>query len=1092
MPFILQKSSFSGRWFYSDPCPVVNSKWAIVDLHDTIIQDYMTTPGNGYIVYNDELILKNNFMYFIKLSITDAVNRSIEATSDGVVIVIQPPGPGHVRDGLTEDDIDYQESVTELSANWESFGDGGSSNPSQVIHSYEVAIGDNHREQNRRTNIHYFENVGLNTTYTFTHLNLTAKTVTYYITVRAYSIAGAFTEEYSNGVKVGFKEGVISGTVAVNQYQHNTDEIAVFWKGFESDVGIKQYNVGISTAVVIKHNGTFPCSDMDLLTAYFDVRQPVYSGLDTYKQFINMSLKHTQVYFVTVFASDVTNLCASATSDPILIDTTAPDVSNAQVFLNHWYSRNMDFVYVQRANDLMVTIKEVQDFQSGIEKSVFKLMQYASCPKLRHDYEHAVVIQEVTVKGSTEVTFFNISIVAKMQYSLQIYVNNNAGLSSVISAPVFSLDTSAPMAGSVKIASDWQTINDFQSSTTSIKALTAIAWTNEGYDCPDVINIFPNQSATWISLSEGYTAGNVYKTELKITLHIGYNIYLTEVLKSGIRSDKQKLKEGIYSFKLSSAKGTKIITTLSLSTKHNYFPKVFTLPLVNETREGNYESMNDTLQQVSNVNESTTTVSTATNYPSINSTENNEENLKDISTVGFGIHILGERQDNNSSWKALFWAADIYSTPFQWVELPFDPSSRFNVYEFELTKQKNTRSISWNIKLKVNGIPKAAIDGIKFEEEDLFSFVQTWNKDGYEEQVTDPFKPFRTKAELIAVTAPFGQEKECLHGKGFYDGESGIVELWAGVSDSVDLVDNIKQVQLYKTFCIPCREDCDLGCDHGCQDKSELGFNVIDIYIDGLSLIPTTSSDGYNATVKNTISNSTSYYVTVKMVNQAGQSTFARSNPVMVDNTPPFCVQMECTDPLNSGPDQPTAYVGSNSTIGAYWDCEENLSEIQNYVISVGKNSTDDSLYSETNVYLKTNVRIELNYTTFKHAETYFVNLKVLNTAGMENNYFCQSKVILTSPDVSKIKIEYLYSDLSRPLLDGIRFSTFQDRIGISWDSPIADTEFYGTLLSIIQFKKLIIFNIYLVWFVNHHYQIKDVLYIWFVYLLFTFAFFLV
>ena len=78
------------------------------------------------------------------------------------------------------------------------------------IDHYEVAVGTNPRYSNSRTDVRPFTNVGLNVTWTFTDLELVPQSVTYYITVRAYSVLSTQVEVTSNGIKVGYGSGVIS------------------------------------------------------------------------------------------------------------------------------------------------------------------------------------------------------------------------------------------------------------------------------------------------------------------------------------------------------------------------------------------------------------------------------------------------------------------------------------------------------------------------------------------------------------------------------------------------------------------------------------------------------------------------------------------------------------------------------------------------------------------------------------------------------------------------------------------------------------------------------------------------------------------
>ena len=70
---------------------------------------------------------------------------------------------------------------------------------------YTVALGTDRRSAQTRSNIYAFEDVGLSLNLTFYGLNLTAKTETYYVTVRAYSGAGSFVESSSDGVKAGYR-----------------------------------------------------------------------------------------------------------------------------------------------------------------------------------------------------------------------------------------------------------------------------------------------------------------------------------------------------------------------------------------------------------------------------------------------------------------------------------------------------------------------------------------------------------------------------------------------------------------------------------------------------------------------------------------------------------------------------------------------------------------------------------------------------------------------------------------------------------------------------------------------------------------------
>jgi hypothetical protein len=65
--------------------------------------------------------------------VTDAVNRTRTAWSDGVTVLLRQPDTATVRDGLQEMDVDFQQDNTTLSANWDPFGDAASTLPSDHI-----------------------------------------------------------------------------------------------------------------------------------------------------------------------------------------------------------------------------------------------------------------------------------------------------------------------------------------------------------------------------------------------------------------------------------------------------------------------------------------------------------------------------------------------------------------------------------------------------------------------------------------------------------------------------------------------------------------------------------------------------------------------------------------------------------------------------------------------------------------------------------------------------------------------------------------------------------------------------------------------
>ncbi|XP_061168902.1 uncharacterized protein LOC133178171 [Saccostrea echinata] len=1050
-----------GSYRYSDNCPVIKAEWMVEDLTGKVIQNYTAVPGNGFFFYNDQLTLQNNYLYFVKVVITDALNRTKEGKSDGITVTIQPPVSGIVRDGLGSEDIKYQESLTELSANWDVFGNEASGDPTQKIDHYEVSIGDDTRDHITRTNIHYFTNVDLHTSYTFLGLNLTSKTVRYYITVRGYSITGAFEESYSNGVKVGYRLDIIPGMIEAKGIQSSTSEMTVSWSGFYSDVGIKGYYVALSNTPVIKSNKTYQCSDIQIFSSRFDIMSPKIIGLDTIQTLRNLSLRHGMSYYVSVIASDEIGKCSSSESLPILVDTTAPILSNVTFMVNGWNVTGREKFFVTNPNRIDINLLNLNDPESGINTVTFRLNQYLDCPasQTRSSY----VVKEIRAKNDTKVSMASLNLESKQYYYIDITASNNAGLESQLVCPVMLLDTGSPYVGSAIVGNKWGEKTFYQSSTSRITAWTAIARTEDAYECDNTQTLFPSEKDfTWSPFSGDFSTENVINEKNRLILKIGYNIPLTKVLKSGISGWIGTLREGIYSSILSAAKGKKISTSLTIScSKENpNFPRDFTRPQSSNFdrvsfnfSETGYENLNDSYP-ISSTENPTSTMQRARSSVDfmVNVTRPSYKTINTDVSHGFGFQVLGDQQEGSKLWDCLFWAKDNNEEFHRWAQVENDPFEKEQTYGVHTKKRVSENKIVWDLVFLINGEVKANIYGLSFETTDLNIFIQTWNFEDYEEPITDPIHPYRSQAVLSKLKIPTNATIDCLNGKGFYDGESGIAEIWTGISDNVDNSGNVRKMQLYKKMCTPCLFECNFSCDVNCSlsDKSLSEFDIIPLTLDNLDLKTTiVSNDGLNASAKTEIVNMTEYYVNVKMVNFAGQTVSTITNPVIIDETPPVCEYIRCLDPDVTGMDAPTNKLGSNKTIGAYWLCEDNISGIKKAYVKVGTKKTnkeyteDGDMVSGKDVGAVSKIKLSLDDNVyFEDKKTYFFNLIIFNEAGLSTVYSCNVSTILTPPDVSDVDSKILLSS-ERDQATGTVFADSLDRIGISWNNRGNDTEYY-------------------------------------------------
>ena len=84
----------------------------------------------------DELGVKDGESYFVVLRVTNKLGFIYTVHSNGVTVKLEPLLPGNVRDGdIVGTDLNYQPSVTSLSANWDGFGQSKHDNDDLVISS---------------------------------------------------------------------------------------------------------------------------------------------------------------------------------------------------------------------------------------------------------------------------------------------------------------------------------------------------------------------------------------------------------------------------------------------------------------------------------------------------------------------------------------------------------------------------------------------------------------------------------------------------------------------------------------------------------------------------------------------------------------------------------------------------------------------------------------------------------------------------------------------------------------------------------------------------------------------------------------------
>ena len=778
-------SMLGGSWKYSDPCQILLAEWAIEDIAGRIVQNFTKIPGNGLVFFNDEIQLSNGITYINIIRIKDGLNRTKTVMSNGITARIQPPSPGIVRDGL-EDDIDYQGPTTYLSANWVGFGRRSNKDPTQKIVKYEVSIGNDRRYSKTRQNVHAFVDVGLNSSYTFTNLNLTAKFVTYYITVRATSEAGSSVIQTSDGVRVGFSGEMIPGKISYNKYQSNIHEVNVHWSHFITDFGIRRYEVGIGTSSPDYINVSFPCADLNKrVMNSFDIQKLNSVGDNTLFTMKNLTLQHGKSYYISVVAYDDAGVCALVTGEPLVIDTTPP--TTGYILVENLNTSAL--IFSTRENTMFVAWPDAFDSESGIKTSTLTLYQKNSCGiKSR-----ANKIQEVQISDAFEYTFLQLNLESNIPYFVLLEIENKAGLTSSITSYPIVIDTPPPIEGDIKPGRNWEVRNTYQNSTTRLDATIAVSHLSNKCERQEY-----KSTDSLILMDVPYTEHCTISNEKYAKVVVRHDDTLQKIIKGGFTSKQMQLMEGSYSFTMKPMTGEQVITVIALASEYDAIPLDIDRYL--------------TVENASNV----------ASKVQRNNTELGKNNL-----YGAGLLIPGYEQAENRN--ILIWALDLYGLRTQTIAMPKAQLSVFSYIDFTFTNASSSSRIAWNLDVSINGELQTAFSALTFAEElNMFFFGYTNND--YFPLVNDVFHPFYAEAELRQIAIPSKLESSCTKGAGFYDGESSVKEVWIGVSNSDNLTGNVVDLFPYTKYCNPCYSYCPEFCDINCKVSPDASISFISTF----------------------------------------------------------------------------------------------------------------------------------------------------------------------------------------------------------------------------------------------------------------------
>ena len=427
----------------------------------------------------------NNYFYdkFLILSLgvdhTDVVHIF---RSNGSGATLQQLQPGSVSD-VSSLDLRYQEPISSISFRISGFGDGS---PEQEVSYYEAAVGSNSEYSSTRSDIIPFTNIGLNTSHTFTGLNLVSQSQTYYVTVRAHSVSGSVAQVTSNGFRPGYGSEILAGRIVQPLFQSNTTYLRVWWEGFQSDVPILSYEWAVSSRVLNESLLSSFCDDLsdDHLDQFVHGFENI--GTSSFASSTRLSLTHNVSYHVVLRVLDEASKCKSFISDsPTLIDTTPPTPPSTSTLVgpdeSYSVSRDQYIAYIGSYQSLALIWDQFTDFESSIESYRVALFTLESCGSEGFSLG-SLIVDYVPVGQSTSYTFESLSLSPNVTYVARIQATNRAGLTGYKLSEPLMLDYYTLTSGSVKDGKDWSNDAVFQSDIASLSGVFSIAFSQPQYD----------------------------------------------------------------------------------------------------------------------------------------------------------------------------------------------------------------------------------------------------------------------------------------------------------------------------------------------------------------------------------------------------------------------------------------------------------------------------------------------------------------------------------------------------------------------------------------------------------------------------------
>ncbi|XP_062588030.1 uncharacterized protein LOC134249701 [Saccostrea cucullata] len=830
-----------------------------------------------------------------------------------------------------------------------------------------------------------------------------------------------------------------------------TDKISVSWSGFEADMGIDHFEVGISSRPPLYPNGTHDCYTFRDFDEVFNTKKMEGVGKDTFKDLKQLSLLHGHSYFVTVIAADVTGKCVGSTGKAVIIDTSPPEKGN--VTIRGKYSDNI--VYIKHYDQITIEWNGFQDNESGILEYEIKLYSSTTCYDDGSDPEKNTDIhtpeKAVTVKTENKITFYELSLKQFKTYIVKVTAKSKAGLQTSSLSEYIKCDTTPPTKGTVKVGDSWFKEAAFQPFTDKLNGTIALAHSEMAYQCQSQR---PLDAQNELEPMKGrFRTECVITSDSKVKIEIRHDDNLRGIIKGGVKSIKKEIIAGNYSSKLTTARGKQMVTSIFLATGSQFVKEELDFQVKENQTDIDYDlnnTLSDSFSNITNfetsnmemlndskmLNKSTVNSGMSKN---INHTSNVEKSsvlgLNDI--FGIGFHIPGYTKDKQ--WFVFVWVFDQYISTSRQIPIDFDPTVSNVEYTIQLTNSTFVGKNVWNVKYFIQSEQIAEFNGLRFEEYGTFG-VYNWNENEYVPPIENIDFPvaFEASSTIEIMKEPIPADKPCMFGSSFFEKDSFIQEFWVKVSEYENETDtSFDDYLLYASFCQKCTENCNIGCRQDCK-PSMTEFEILQFTIENLNLTASKmSGDRTNGSAVQY--DSTTYFIHTLIVNSAGITTHSASKGVIIDNTPPEFNYVRCVDPLSST-EEPSLYQGSNDSLRAYWDCKEDVGQIVDYKIDAGTSPENNDILSDLPVgkgrkFLYSNLK-----TPLEHGKTYYITVRAVNSAGMVGKGSCNIIVELSPPNVENLIVQNMFTQDDEETFD-VSLST--NEIGLQWQNGTNDVEFY-------------------------------------------------